>query len=66
MSVNTQWQPLVQRAYDPMPARDGIDFVLTPQERDHARIFAIDLERQRRHANRRDEARALGVAGTVV
>ena len=34
-----------------------IDFVLTPQERDHAAWARIELERQRREQNERDGAR---------
>lgn len=33
---------------------DAIDFVLTPQDRDIAVLIAIELERQRRERNERD------------
>lgn len=68
MNIDTHggWHRVTERAHDPNPSRDGIDFVLTPAERSKAAQFAVAIERRRRELNRRDEARALGVAGTVV
>lgn len=50
---------VVHRELDPKPSNpDGLDFILTPAERDLARIAALQLERRRRELNRRDTAQA--------
>lgn len=55
------WQPFVERLPEEIdPARPrydyGIDFVLTPQERDQAAQIAVHLERNQRELNQREEA----------
>lgn len=35
-----------------------IEYVLTPHERDQAKLYALSLERQRRDRNRRDQEQA--------
>lgn len=61
-SNSTRWTPLVEREYDGQPNVDGIDFVLTPQERDQAALAAVHLEQRRRELNRRDTAQSVSDA----
>lgn len=42
-----------------------IDYTMTPAERDRAKIASIDLERQRRAANKRDEDKEIAKLGVV-
>lgn len=49
----------VHREHDPPGA---IPFVLTPQERDRAKLATLELERKRREANARDTAQAVADA----
>lgn len=42
------------RDHDPVPNREGFEFVLTPQERDRAKLATLQLERRRRELNARD------------
>lgn len=54
------WKLVTERDYDPTPAKpDGLDFCLTPQERDQAKIVSIALERNRRKQNELELQRAL-------
>lgn len=53
------WKPVTERDYDPNPALDGIPFVLTPAERDQAKVVSLSLERNRRRQNELDLQRAL-------
>lgn len=53
----------VHREYDSAkPNPDGIEFVLTPQERDRAKLATLELERKRREANARDTAQSVADA----
>lgn len=53
----------VHRDYDPAkPNPDGLEFVLTPQERDRAKLATLELERKRREANARDTAQSVADA----
>lgn len=67
MALSNRWQPLVEREFDGTPVREEdpraqpLDLVLTPQERDRAKLAALHLERHRRNANLRDTLRSLGV-----
>ena len=54
---------IVHREFDPKAGNpDAIPFELTPQERDRAKLIALELERKRREANRRDTAQAAAYA----
>lgn len=54
-----KWTTVTERDYDPTPPKpDGLDFCLTPQERDQAKIVSIALERNRRKQNQLDLERA--------
>ena len=50
-----------QHAGEPLP----FDYTMTPAERDRAKLVSIDLERQRRAANKRDEDRDIARLGVV-
>ncbi len=51
------------RDHDPeLRNPDGIEFVLTPQERDRAKLATLELERKRREANARDTAQSVADA----
>ena len=54
-----RWEPLVEREES---KDDGIEFVLTPRERDVAKLAAIHLEANRRRLNRMDTAQSLADA----
>lgn len=56
------WKPVTEVDYDPTPKSDGIPFVLTPQERDNAKIVSISLERNRRKQNELELRQALNRA----
>lgn len=49
------WKPVVEREAAP----DGLDFVLTPRDRDIATMATLHLEQRRRELNRRDTAQAV-------
>lgn len=54
---------IVHREVDPKASNpDGIDFVLTPQERDQAKLATLQLERRRRDLNAKDTAQAVADA----
>lgn len=58
MNTPSSWTPLTERPYDPTPAPfDGIEFVLTPRERDQAKLATLYLEDRRRRLNERDAQR---------
>ncbi len=55
--MTDRWQPVT------VPVKavpyDGLEFVLTPYERDQATLHTLALERNRRRRNRADDARGL-------
>lgn len=57
------WKPVTERDYDPNPKADPLSaplpFLLTPQERDQAKIVSIALERNRRKQNEMELRHAL-------
>lgn len=54
---------VAHRDYDPAkPNPDGWEFVLTPQERDRAKLATLELERKRREANASDTAQSVADA----
>ena len=54
---------IVHRDYDPKAGNpDGLDLVLTPAERDRAKLGTLELERKRREANARDTAQSVADA----
>lgn len=54
---------VVHRDFDPKAGNpDGLDFVLTPAERDRAKLATLELERKRREANARDTAQSVADA----
>lgn len=53
------WKPVAERDFGPQPHADGLDFVLTPQERDQAAMATLYIEQRRRELNRRDTAQAV-------
>lgn len=54
----SRWKPLTERAADPAPLPfDGVDFSLSPRERDQAKDAAEFLEKRRCRLNERDGKR---------
>lgn len=54
---------VAHRDHDPVPRNpDGFEFVLTPQERDRAKLATLQLERRRRELNARDTAQSVADA----
>ncbi len=56
-----KWAPVTLPATAPSN-EDGIDFVLTPRERDHVALAKLAIIDHKRRQNRLDDAQALGVA----
>lgn len=58
-----KWSLVTERDYDPNPKIDPLSkplpFILTPRERDVAKVASLELERNRRRRNQQELAWAL-------